>query len=139
MIEIEDVLEATIASGLRKERKRGEDLALDLFVFGGGLDHQIAVAELIEGPGHLNAIEDRLTLRVVDLPFGHLARQMAVDGRQGGVDALLGDVRQRDGHACLGGHLGDAGAHLAGADHANRLDVECHCFVQQTACAAAQS
>ena len=72
VIEIEDVLDATIASGLRKERSDGEDLALDLLVLGGGLDHEIALAKLIEGRRYPNAIEDRAALRFVDLPFGRL-------------------------------------------------------------------
>jgi hypothetical protein len=61
---------------------------------------------------------------------------MTVDGRQSGIDALLGDVGERDGHSCLSGDLGDAGAHLASADDANRFDIECHFSFQRTACAA---
>ena len=53
--------------------------------------------------------------------------------------ALLGDVGEGNGHSCLSGDLGDAGAHLAGADDANRFDVECHFSFQRTARAAARS
>ena len=78
-------------------------------------------------------------MRFADLPLGHLTRQMAVDGRESRVDALLGDIVEGDGQSRLSRDLGDAGAHLAGADDAKRLDVECHVFVQQTAGAAPRS
>src|SRR5580693_10569525 len=107
---------------LEKGAQGSEDLALDLFVLGGRLDDEIALAELVEGRGYLNAIEDRLALRFAHLSLGHLARQMAVDGRESRVNPLLGDVGERDDHSCLSGDLGDAGAHLASADHANRFN-----------------
>ena len=131
VIEIEDVFEATMASGLRNERSAGEDLALDLFVLGSRLDHQIAVAELVESRGDVDALEDRLALRFVHLPPRHLARQVAIDGRERGVDALLGDVVEGDVQSRLSRDLGDAGAHLPGADDADRLYVECHIFVRK--------
>ena len=40
MIEIDEVLEARIASGFRNGRSDGEDLALDLLVLGRRLDHE---------------------------------------------------------------------------------------------------
>ena len=133
VIEIEDVFEADDGVGLEKGAQPSEDLALDLFVFGSRLDHQIAVTELVESRGDMDAVENRPALRIVHLPLGHLARQVAIDGRERGVDALLGDVVEGDLQSRLRRDLGDAGAHLPGADDADRLDVECHISVQQTA------
>jgi hypothetical protein len=48
VIEIDEVLEARIASGLRTGQTDCEDLALDLLVLGGGLDDEIAVGEVVE-------------------------------------------------------------------------------------------
>ncbi len=45
VIEIDEVLEATIASGFRTAHRSIEDLALDLFLLGRGLDDQVAVGE----------------------------------------------------------------------------------------------
>jgi hypothetical protein len=67
------------------------------------------------------------------MPSRHLARQVAVDGRERGVDSLLGDVVEGDAQTRLSRDLGNAGAHLTGADDADCLNVECHILVQQTA------
>ena len=96
VIEIEEVLEATMASGLRNGRSAGKNLALDLFVLGRGLDHEIAVAEPVERRGDPNPVEDRLAPRFIHLALGDLARKQAVDRRQGGVDALLGDILEEN-------------------------------------------
>ena len=48
VIEIEDVLVPMIASGFRCGTQVGENLALDLFLLGGQLDDEIAVAKLVE-------------------------------------------------------------------------------------------
>ena len=47
VIEIDEVLEAMIVSGLRNGTQVGEDLALDVLVLGRRLDHQVAVAEIV--------------------------------------------------------------------------------------------
>ena len=60
MIEIDEVLEATIASGFRNGR-RLEDLALDLLVLRGRLDDDVAIAELVEGAG--DRMRSRIALR----------------------------------------------------------------------------
>ena len=44
VIEIDEVLVARMASGLSDGAEIGEDLALDVFLLGRGLDHEIAVA-----------------------------------------------------------------------------------------------
>ena len=78
-----------------------------------------------------DALEDRLALGFVHLPPRHLARKVAIDGGERGVDALLGDVVEGDVQSRLSRDLGDAGAHLPGADDADRLYVECHIFVRK--------
>ena len=45
VIEIDEVLEATIASGFSDGAQIGEDLALDVFLLGRGLDHEVAVRQ----------------------------------------------------------------------------------------------
>ena len=84
-------------------------------------------------------MRSRIALRSTSpiCPSATLARQMAVDGREGGrVNPLLGDVGERDGHSGLSGDLGDAGAHLASADEATVSIARCHFFFQRTARAA---
>ena len=49
VIEIDEVLLATIASRLQRRAEIGEDLALDLFLLGRGLDHEIAVGKAVLG------------------------------------------------------------------------------------------
>ena len=139
VIEIDEVFEATMASGLRNERSAVKILRLTSSFSDGRLDHEIAIGELVEGAGDLNAVEDRLALRFVHLPLGNLARQVAVDGRQSRVDALLRDVVEGNGQSRLSRNLSDAGAHLPRADDADRLDTDCHVFAQQTARARARS
>ncbi len=47
VIEIDEVLEAIIALGFSTGQSADEDLALDLLVLGGGLDDEVAVAEIL--------------------------------------------------------------------------------------------
>ena len=49
VIEIDDVLDASIASGLQDRAQPHEDLALDLLVLGRRLDDDIAVGEGLVG------------------------------------------------------------------------------------------
>ena len=60
VIEIDDVLVAEDRVGLEMRAEVGEDLALDVFLLGRGLDHEIAVAELVERVGGRDARERRL-------------------------------------------------------------------------------
>ena len=81
--------------GLRFQRrtKRGEDLALDVFVLGRGLDDQIAIAEIVERLGRRDALDRRLPLLVADALAADLARQIAVDGGKTLGDAVGGNDR----------------------------------------------
>ena len=60
VIEIDEVLVATSASGFSDRAELGEDLALDLFLLGRRLDHQIAVGETVVAFGGADALERRL-------------------------------------------------------------------------------
>ena len=82
VIEIDDVLVPTMASGLSDRAERGEDLALDLFLLGRGFDDEIAVAEIGERVGGRDALDRGLALLVADALAADLARQVAVDGGQ---------------------------------------------------------
>ncbi len=88
VIEIDDVLVPTMASGLSDGHSAAEDLALGLFLLGRRLDHQIAVAELVERIGGRDALERRLALLVADALAADLARQVAADGGEPLGDAL---------------------------------------------------
>src|SRR5690606_5344138 len=55
-----------------------------------------------------------------------LPRHIAVDGGDAVLDARGGDVVELDLVACQGGYMGDAAAHLAGADDAYRSDLASH-------------
>ena len=57
VIEIDEVLEATIASGFRIGAEIVEDLALDLFLLDRALDHEIAVGEPVHGLGERDVLE----------------------------------------------------------------------------------
>jgi hypothetical protein len=52
-----------------------------------------------------------------------VARQVAIDGRQPGLDALLGDVVKADVVASDRANMRDAVAHLTGADDADFADL----------------
>ncbi len=126
VIEIERGIGGEDRLRLHERAEGGKNPSLDLLVLRGGLDHEIAVCELVERGGVLNAIEDRLTARLVQLPPCDLARQMAVDRRQRRVDPLLRHVVEKNVHAGLGDDLSDAGPHLPRADDPDRLDVQSH-------------
>ena len=80
VIEIDDVLVPTIASRLQRRAELGEDLALDVFLLGRRLDHEIAVAELVERLGRADALERRLAVVLGDALAADLPRHVAVDG-----------------------------------------------------------
>jgi hypothetical protein len=57
---------------------------------------------------------------LADRALGDLARQVAVDGRQRRLDAVLGESWSTDVEPGHGRDMGDAIAHLACADDADR-------------------
>ncbi len=104
---------------LERRTQRGEDLALDVFLLGRRLDHQIAIAELVDRIGGRDALDRRLAFFVADALAADLARQIAIDGGNPRTDAVGDDVVQQHVEAGQRADMGDAVAHLAGADHAD--------------------
>ena len=126
VIEIDEVLVPTIASGFSVRAEVGENLALDVFLLGRRLDHEIAVAELVERLGRRDARERRLAVLLGDQLARDLPRQVAVDGGEPGIDAVGRDVVEQDVDAGERADMRDAVAHLTGADHADLADCKRH-------------
>ena len=122
VIEIEEVLVPTIASGFRLRAEVGEDLALDVFLLGRRLDDEIAVAELVERVGRRDARERGLAVFLGDQLARDLPRQIAVDGREPGIDAVGRDVVEQNVHSGKRDHMRNAVTHLTGADDADLFD-----------------
>ena len=101
----------------------GKRALLDVGIFGGGLDDQVADREVFEASRALQPRERR-----VALGGGQLA---ALDGGADRLfDALAAARQQIVAHfadqgriARAGTHLGNARAHQPAADHANSSDV----------------
>ena len=123
VIEIEEVLLARIAPGLQMRQKAGEDLALELLVLGRRLDHQVAVAELVETLAGADLATAPSPCPLGERALLHLPAEEVVDPAHRRVERLARDVGQPDLEARLGRHLRDAAAHLAGADHADPPDL----------------
>jgi hypothetical protein len=108
-----------------------KDLALDLFLFDRGLDHEVAVRQTVQRLGGGNPVE-RFFARVLgDSLLGDLARQMAVDGRHRRFQPFVGDVVEHHVETGERRHMRDAVAHLARADHADLLDCHRHLFIHR--------
>ena len=131
VIEIDDVLVARIASGFSRRTEVDEDLALDVLLLGRRLDDEIAVAERVERFRRRDVLERRLRVLFLDDVLGDLARHVAVDGREPGLDAVGRDVVERHGKAGERADMGDAVAHLAGADHADFANSVRHGFLSE--------
>jgi hypothetical protein len=111
---------------LQERRKLGKDLALDVFLFGRRLDHQIAIGERLHGFRRLDAGKRGLALVFGDGLLLDLAGHVAIDGGEAGLDAVGADVVERHVVACERANLGDARAHLARADHSDFFQLGCH-------------
>jgi hypothetical protein len=69
-----------------------EDLALDFFLLDRAFDHQVAVGEPVHGFGGNDPVQRLLAGILRDNFLDDLARQIAVDGRHGGLQAIFGDI-----------------------------------------------
>ncbi len=106
-------------------------LALDLFLFDRGLDHEIAVRQPVERLAGGDPVE-RLLARVLGNGLlGDLPRQMAVDGRHRRFQPLGGDVVEHHVEAGERRHMRNAIAHLARADHTDLLDCHRHLVIHR--------
>ena len=122
VIEIDDVLVPTIASGLSEGQSGGEDLPLDLLLLGRRLDDEVAVAEVVVLLRRTDALERRLAVLFADALAGDLPRHVAVDGRDPGLEAVGVDIVELDVEAGERADMRDAAAHLSRADHADLAD-----------------
>ncbi len=113
-----------------------EDILLDRLVLGGGLDDDVASGHVGIGRRGLHPGQDGVHLGLGHVALGYLALQVAANGVQALVDLRLADVVQQHVIAREGADMGDARAHLTGADHADGLDCG-HWFsplLQQSLC-----
>ena len=88
-----------------------EELELEGFALGGGLDDEVGAVEFGEAA-------DRGEATLADAP-----RELLLDAGFAGLRALDADVGEEDLVAYGGGDLRDARAHLARSEYADRLDV----------------
>ena len=96
VIEIEDVFDATIASGLRKERSAVKILRLTSSFSEAASTTRSQSPSLSKVGATL--MRSRIALRSASsiCPLATWRDKMTVDGRESGVDALLGDIVERD-------------------------------------------
>ena len=126
VIEIDDVLVPTIASGFRFGQRSAKILRLTSSFSARGLDDQIAIAELVERLRRRDALERRLTVFLGNQLARDLARQIAVDRGEPGIDAVARNIVEQHVHSGERRHVRDAVAHLAGADHADLANCRGH-------------
>src|SRR5262249_53444233 len=94
----------------------GEDGALDILLLGRGLDDEIAVSEGVERLGRRDALERGLPFLFSDAIATHLARHVAVDGRNAGLDAVGVKIIELDVESGPRADIADAAALCPGAD-----------------------
>src|SRR6187551_2614698 len=110
--------------GLQRRAKLAEDLALDLFLFGGSFDDQIATRECVIFLRRLDARERVLAVVLADRLLADLPRHVAVDGRHASLDAVRFQIIEKDGIAGERAHVSYSVAHLAGADYPDTLNLD---------------
>ena len=115
---------------LQRRAQIGEDLALDVFLLGRGLDHESQAAMASYFSAGLMRAERGLAVVVADRLLADLPRHVAVDGRHAGLDAVARHVVQHHRIARQRADMGDAVAHLPGADHPDTLNIQRHVFVR---------
>ena len=126
VIEIDDVLVASRDSGFSTGQTCAKDLALDLLVFRGGFDDQIAFGQVVKVFTGADPVQGSNALLFGDDRLINLARHIAIDRRQTRVDLVDGDVIQHDVVAGERTDMRNAVAHLPGADNTDFSDIETH-------------
>ena len=117
VMEIDEVFVARIASGLQDLADVGEDLALDVFLLGRGLDDKVAIGKIFQLFGRLDAADRGLARIFGDRFLRNLARHIAVDRGESLLDPLRRQVVELHVEARQRADMGDAVAHLSRADH----------------------
>ena len=101
----------------------GKDLLLRLELLEDGLEHEVAVGEVVVGRGGRDdrGEEPGLTLAVAAL--GDLFLELLLDGRPGVCERLFADVTDGDRHLeAAEDERGDLSRHQAGADDSDLAD-----------------
>ena len=98
-----------------------ENGLLDGRVFGGGFDDQIAVGQLGQPGGGVDARQNAGDVGFGNAAFLCHACQAVANGSQALVQGGLADIGQPDFKAMHGKHLGNAVAHGACTNHADFL------------------
>ena len=123
MIEIDEVLVPMIALSLSTGHSAARILRLtSSFSTAVSTMKSHSASPSSPGAGTIRA-ERRLALALADRVLGDLARHVAVDGGDAGLDAVFRHVVERDLEAGERAYMGDAAAHLTGADDAYPVNV----------------
>ena len=96
MIEIDEVLVATIASVFASASDLAQDLELQRLVFGGGFDDEVAIAQRAVVRRAAQAAERRIALGSGELAFLDQPLKAAGDGVAPAGDALFVHVEHQD-------------------------------------------
>src|SRR5690606_12443165 len=101
----------------------GEQLELQLEVFGRCLDHHVGAAQgLVHFPG-LDAGEQRVARRLFELSLLNEAVEHGAELVSPGTGSFDTHVGEEDGNPLRGRDLRNPGAHLSGAEHCERSDA----------------
>ncbi len=100
-----------------------EDLLLDLFLLGRGLNDEVHRAKVCQGHRAADARQRRRLVLGRDLAAVHLTVDVAVDLRHGAGQRLGADVVDQHIISCQRKDMRDAGAHLPGPHDAHRPDI----------------
>ena len=100
-------------------REARVQLVLELESLGRGLDHQLALGHRLERVDGLDPRGGRIGLLGAQLAFGGFLGQSLARASGAALERLDERVVQERAGARAGGELSDAGAHRAGAEHAD--------------------
>ena len=123
VIEIDEVFEVRMVCGARCGTSALKICVLERLLLGRRLDDEVAVPEGGEVALEADPRQRRVALGLGDAAARDLAVHVAADDVGRRLERGLGDVVERDVEAGEREDVGDAVAHLPGADHANALDL----------------
>src|SRR4029079_8903157 len=115
---------------LQRRAKLGEYLALDVFLLGRRLDHQIAIGETVVVLSGADALESGGLLVLGNALAGDLARHVAVDRGECLFQARRRNVVDHNRNPGQRADMSDTVAHLARADDADLANALRHDWVR---------
>ena len=122
VIEIEEVLVPTIASGFRPGQRSAKILRLtSSFSEADSMTRSQSPSLSSVSAGEMR-VERGLAVFLGDQLARDLPRQIAVDGREPGIDAVGRDVVEQNVHSGKCDHMRNAVTHLTGADDPDLFD-----------------